>query len=271
MKTLRALMVVTIGLALPVAARAQTGPPQEAERPQPVQELFFTETVYPQDKGEVQLTFGTLVDRSREDKAALMPFSIEYGLTNRWQVEAQWAGYARFHQSPFDDLRSARLTFGTKYSFMNIAHSRVHAAIGLDVEFPDAGAFDEGEGESGTEFEPALSMAIDVTHHFTLFGSAGLSVEAKQAGDLLDGERPDDPGTISMGGLLAFPVATIALEYTNRSDTLPWQIDGSPLITPSVMIHPGHKWELGFGVPIGVREGSHTPGFAMNIIKEFGG
>ena len=271
MKTLRALILMTLGLGWPAAAHAQVPSGQETERPQPVQELFFTETVYPQDRGEVQLTFGSMVDRSREDKAAIMPFTVEYGITNRWQVEAQWAGYARFHQSPFDDLRSARLSFGTKYSFMNIGHSRVHAAVGLDVEFPDAGAFDAGEGESGTQFEPALSMAIDVTHHVTLFGSAGLSLQASEANNLLDGDRPDDPGTVSMGGLVAFRVATLALEYTNRSDTLPWRLDGSPMITPSLIIHPGHKWELGFGVPIGVREGSRTPGFAMNIIKEFGG
>ncbi|HSJ41055.1 MAG TPA: hypothetical protein VK955_08385, partial [Xanthobacteraceae bacterium] len=256
---------LALSVLLPSAVAAQDEPPQ------PLQELFFTEVVYPQDKGEVQLTFGSLVDRSREDKAALMPLSIEYGVTNRWQVEAQWAGYAHFHQSPFDDLRSAKISVGTKYSFMNIAHSRVHAATGLDVEFPDAGAFDEGEGESGTQFEPFVSMAVDVTHHFTLFGSAGFSFQALEAGDLLAGEPPDDPGTISMGGLIASRFVTFALEYTSRSDDMPWRLNGSPMLTPSVVIHPGQKWELGFGVPIGVRGGSHTPGFAMNIIKEFGG
>jgi hypothetical protein len=114
-------------------------------------------------------------------------------------------------------------------------------------------------------------MAVDVTTHFTLFGSAGLSLQSKEAGNLLEGEPPDDPGTISMGGLIASRIVTFALEYTTRSDDMPWRLDGAPMLTPSLMIHPGANWELGFGVPIGVREGPHTPGFAMNIIKEFGG
>lgn len=118
---------------------------------QPLQELFLTETVYPQEKRELQLTLSSLVDRSRSDLAAVMPFTIEYGLSNRWQIEASWDGYTQFHKSPFKHMRTARFSIGTKYSFMNIAHSRVHAAVGLDAEFPrpdedDSDMDDDQEG-----------------------------------------------------------------------------------------------------------------------------
>ena len=52
------------------------------------------------------------------------PLEIECGLTDRWQVDASWAGYAEFHENPFGNLRTARASIGTKYSFMNIAKSR---------------------------------------------------------------------------------------------------------------------------------------------------
>ncbi len=250
--------MLAVMLLIPGSAIAQ-------EREQPVQELFFTETVYPQERGEIQLTLGTRLDRSRSDRAALTPVSIEYGLTDRWQIEAAWDGYTQFHQNPLRHLRSARASLGTKYSFMNLAHSRAHASVGVDVEFPDAGAFDD-QGETEVEYEPVIAAAVDVSRHVTLFGSAGASYSVNDAADLGDAQ---DTGTLSAGALVAFHVVTIAMEYTNRSDDLPWRLNGSPLVTPSVIFHPGGKWELGFGIPIGLREGSRMPGLAWNVIKEF--
>jgi len=256
-------LILAVVVLLPGSAIAQ-------EREQPVQELFLTQVVYPQERHEVQLTIGNLIDQSRDDRAALVPFTVEYGLTDRWQIEAEWAGFTQFHESPLANLKTARTSIGTKYSFMNIGGSHVHAAVGMDVEFPRVTAFDaEDEGEQGVEFEPALSMAVDIGDRITMFGSAGLSIEKQQAEELLQGTRPDDRGTISVGGLVAFRHVTLAVEYTNRSDDLPWRLDGSPLVTPSAIFHPGGHWELGIGMPVGVRAGSRMPGVAWNVTKEF--
>jgi hypothetical protein len=253
--------------ALILLPRAGAG--QESRR-QPLQELFLTEVVYPQQRGETELTLGWLVDRSRSDRQGLMPLAIEYGLSDRWQIEAGWDGYTQFQRSSFKNLRTARVSIGTKYSLMNIAHSPVHAALGVDVEFPHAAAFAEGEGEKGTEVEPFVALAVDLRWHVTVFGSLGASLEPRKVTELVrHHERPDDRGTASGGALLAFRRTTLAAEYTNRSDGLPWRLDGAPLVTPSIVIHPGHEWELAAGVPLGVRHGQRQPGLAMKIVKEF--
>ena len=257
----RALLLAAI-ILLPREAAAQ-------ERPQPLQELFFTEVVYPQSRHELQLTLGSLVDRARPDRAALVPFSIEYGLTDRWQIEAGWDGYTRFRTAPFRQLRTARMSLGTKYSLMNIAHSPVHAAAGIEVEFTRPGAFAEGEGEEGTEFEPFVAVAADLPGGVTLFASAGASVEKGEVVEVARGARPDDRGTISGGALLRVRRVTLAAEYTSRSDQAPWRLGGSPLVTPSLTLHPGHEWEFAVGVPIGVRSGTHRPGLAIHLVKEF--
>ena len=193
-----------------------------------------------------------------------------YGVTNRWQIEAGWDGYTQFHRSPFKHLRTARVSVGTKYSLMNIAHSPVHAAFGVDVEFPSADALPDGEGEDDMEIEPFVALAADLRGRVTLFGSIGASVEPKDVTDLVRrGERPDDRGTAGLGALLAFQRATLAAEYTTRSDVLPWRLEGAPLLTPSIAIHPGHKWELAVGMPIGVRQSQRHPGVAGKIVKEF--
>jgi len=252
------ILGVALLLLLPRIAAAQ-----ESET-QPLQELFLTETVYPQERGELQFTFGTRIDRASREQSSLLPFSVEYGITDRWQIEGGWDGYSPAHSLPFQDLRSARFSIGTKYSFMNIARSRVHASIGTDLEFSNAAAFRDGEGEqAGVEIEPVLALAIDLPFHVTVFGSGAASFAPQEVTDVLQ-----DRGTISVGALVVVRRATFAAEYTNRSDSLPWQLDGSALLTPSIVVHPPAKWELGVGFPVGLR-GRHQAGVAINIIKEF--
>jgi hypothetical protein len=253
--------LAVIALLFPAAAWAQ-----EKDR-QPLQDLFFTQTVYPQERGETQLTLGALVDRTSVDNAALVPFSIEYGITNRWQIEAGWDGYTQFRSSVFQQLRTARLSVGTKYSLMNVGGSHVHVALGIDAEFPRPGALAEGEGEKDLEFEPYVAAAADLGSRLTLFGSYGLSVETgKQAGPPL--ELADDRGLVSGGFLIPLGHVTLAAEYTTRSDQLPWRLDGSALVTPSFVVHDGH-WEAAVGVPIGTDEAAHRPGLAFHFIREF--
>jgi hypothetical protein len=248
-------------LPAPVAA-------QEPSR-QPLQELFLTETVYPQDKHELQLTIGALVDRTRSDWAALVPFAIEYGISDRWQIEASWDGYTQFHSAPFKHLRTARLSVGTKYSWMQIAGSRVHAAVGIDVEFPRAGATGD-DGEDDVEFEPFVSGAADLAKHFGVFASYGLSLDRGNASSLAAlSEGIDDEGLLSGGVLVPYGAATLAVEYTTRSDQLPWRLGGSALVTPSLTVHIGDHYEAAGAVPIGARAGSRRPGLAFHLILEY--
>lgn len=227
--------------------------------------MFLTELVYPQEKHEVQLTLASLIDRTTEDESALVPFSVEYGITNHWQLEGSWSGYTEFRGAPWSHLRSAKFSVGTKYSFMNIAHSPVHVALGFDAEFPVAGAV-PGPGDNGIELEPTLAVAVDVKR-VTVFASGTASLAPQEVKEIEKGL--DDPGTLSGGALVAFRYATIAVEYASRSDSLPWRLDGSPLLTPSLVLHPPHDWELGFGLPTGVRTGFRRPGIAIHVIKEF--
>lgn len=262
---MRCRLWLTSLLLFPAVAAAQDSP-----RRQPVQELFFTEVVYPQSRHELQLTLGTFVDRASSDKSALTPFSIEFGISDRLQVEAAWDGYSHFHASPLGHLRTARTSVGAKYSVMNIGGAPIHAAFGLDVEFPRSDVFPEGEGEAGTEFEPFLALALDIGRAVTVFGSGTLSLSRSDVTDTLRTARfPDDPGTISGGALIAVHRITLAGEYTSRSDQAPWRLGGSPLVTPSLIVHPGGEWEVGLGLPVGVRRGARRPGLALHVVKEF--
>ncbi len=264
-RPLKCPWLLVIFVALPRLAIAQ---PEAQESAQPLQELFLTETVYPQEKGEVQITLGILSDRSRAERPTLLPISIEYGLTNHWQIEGGWDGYTEVSGQPWQQLRTARASVGTKLSFMNVGGSKLHAAIGVDAEFPNADAFPADEGEDGIEIEPMVAMAFDFPLRITVFGSAAASVDAEEVNDLI--QRPDDRGTLSGGALIAFRRIVGALEYTTRSDELPWRLNGGKLLTPSFTVHPGRNWELAVAVPIGINAGQRRPGLALHILKEIG-
>ena len=246
---------------------AQTAQAQQKLEP-PVQELFFTEVVYPQDEGETQVTIGLVVDRSRPERGTLMPVSIEYGITGRWQIDAGWDGFTQFHTSPLHNLQTARFSVGTKYSLLNIGQRPVHVAIGIDAEFAHSSGISSSAGEEGTEFEPFVAVAADL-RRVTIFGSAAASMERASVPPVTnEAERPDDTGTISFGGLVVVSRIALVAEYTNRSDTLPWRINGAPILSPSVTVHPGKNWEVAIGAPMPMRHG-HKPGFSMRLVKEF--
>ncbi len=57
---------------------------------QPIQEVFQTELVYPQERGEVQLTFSPRYGKGGGQSLFQAPVSVEYGITKNWQVEVEW-------------------------------------------------------------------------------------------------------------------------------------------------------------------------------------
>ncbi|HEY7489558.1 MAG TPA: hypothetical protein VIH59_00405, partial [Candidatus Tectomicrobia bacterium] len=138
---------------------------------QPIQEVFQTDLVYPQGKGEVQLTLTPQFHRAGQSRAWIMPLSIEYGLTDAWQVELEWEMFK--HRNP--EARSTTfgigdLEIGTQYSFMHLAGAHFHAAVALHILFP-TGNINDDLTEGFIEYAPSLMLARDCPglNHLQLF------------------------------------------------------------------------------------------------------
>ena len=58
--------------------------------PQPIQELFQTEAVYPQQEGELQFTLLPPYRNSPTREKVEIPMSMEFGITDAWQIEVGW-------------------------------------------------------------------------------------------------------------------------------------------------------------------------------------
>ncbi len=100
-------------------------------------EVFQAETVYPQEKGEVQLLLRPTFSDRDDRNLFQVPFSIEYGITDVWQLEVAWDTFVNRNPETGATTRGiGDLEISTKYSFMNIAGSDFHAAVGLEIGFP---------------------------------------------------------------------------------------------------------------------------------------
>src|SRR5437763_420320 len=79
---------ILLVISVPILCRAQV------KSDQALQEVFRTELVYTQDRGELQLTTGFSPTWS-QSTLLQWPLQIEYGLTNAWQVQIESDGWQR--------------------------------------------------------------------------------------------------------------------------------------------------------------------------------
>ena len=269
-------MVMTAAAILAVAspARAQEKEEQPARteetKEQPLQEVFQSEVVYTQEKGEVQITVSPTFGKGGGGRLLQTPLSLEYGVTDKWQVELEWQP-ASFRREAGDEgtaRGTGDLRFGTKYSFMNVRGSSFHSAVGLEVGLP-TGSADKGLSEGFVEYEPCFILARDFPKlkGAQLFTQVGVGLLQRPKGRA--SEDGDEPAAhefnLNVGGFI--PVRHVVLTGELNWQTNRWNHGGqesSLYFTPGLVWHPTRSWEVGVGVPIGLTRGAD--GF-RNIVK----
>lgn len=237
---------------------------QQQEGEQPLQELFQTDTVYPQQKGEIQFT---LAPRFREEAEGKnedfteIPVRLQYGITDAWQVELGWEAFV--NRNPDDgesDSGIGDLEVGTKYSFINIADSNFHAAGLFQVVFP-TGDVDEQLSEGFIRFEPSLILAKDFPglSDLQLFAQTGFSfVERVREPDNPEDEEPEAHEFILNGGFF-IPVQQLVFVTEINWNNNEWNNDGEKdelYVTPGLVWSLSKSWEIGAGMPVGLTEDS---------------
>jgi hypothetical protein len=253
-------ILATVGAA-DGGQRAADGPRQ------PLQELIRTEVVYPQEKGELQLTLLSTADKVRNDGSVLaFPLEVEFGLTDAWQVGLEWGTYSRVTKG--DAVSSGRggLAVGTKYSFMNIKGSDVHAAVGLEAEFP-GGLGADGLREDRREVEPFVALAADLREGVQAFFHVGRSFTRGTSDGDAGAESPVNVQW-NTGALVALRRVTLAGELNTRTNGSPWARGGELYATPSITFLLPSPWEMGVGVPIGLNGRSDRFGVSIHVIYE---
>jgi hypothetical protein len=249
-----------------------SGAQAQSTKEQPLQEVFQTDLVYPQEKGELQLTTGFSLSKRLGAVLVQVPASLEYGITDRWQVDLQWDGVTGIH-SPFGSslVGTGDLSIGTMFSFMNVANTSLHLAVGFELGLP-TGDRDKGMSEGFVEYEPFLIAAKDFPgmHNLQIFTQVGLRLVTASRHDL-DNEEPA-AHELNWGSGFFIPMRRLCITTEFNWVTNEWNhggIENRHSLTPGLIWRLPHNWEIGIGAPIGLSRKSSDSSVILKLTREF--
>jgi hypothetical protein len=254
------LLGLTAGFDSAVAA--------QDERDQPLQEVFQTELVYPQEKGAFQLT--SALTFARVNKKFSSELTVEYGLTRAWQVDLQWESFARRETDPGLVTRgSGDLRVGTKYSFMNIRGSNFHSAVGFELGLPASSA-GKGISEGKIDYQPYVVVAKDFPRmsRLQLFSQLGITFSHSiiKSG-LSDSNRTEKTLEWNFGLFVPYRQVRFTTEMNWSRGTAENQL----YLTPGIVWKLPANLEFGIGVPIGLSRDADGVKTILKFVYEFGG
>lgn len=252
---------------------AEEGEP-ERNYEQPLQEVFQTELVYPQEEGEVQFTLAPKFSEGDDRDIIQIPIIVEYGITDSWQFEVAWDAHVNRNPESGPTTRGVGdFEIGTKYSFMNIADSDFHAAVGFDIGF-STGDIDKELTEGFTEYEPFLILAKDFpnlnnSQIFTQV-SIGFVDRTKNHADPDEDEPEAHELNWNIGFFIPYQQLRITAEFNWKTNE--WNNSGEEnelFVTPGLVWDLPGTWELGVGVPIGLNSKSDNYRIITQLSYEF--
>lgn len=250
----------------------------------PIEDLFRTDLVFPQERGELQLgTFPTYGD-GPEDSAFVLPIGAEYGITDSLQVEAEWDAYIHADAEEEDESGSGQgnLQLGFMYSWIDIQDSGFHVAAGFEYEFASGDLkFQEGGfREDSQELFLIFAKDLDETLRRQLFLQVGVEFQRDgrppRAIDNGDLDLDDDEGSesseghdpnvwfASLGGYTTFGETVLSLEISLSEDA------EERYVTPGITYQPMDDFEIGLGVSIGIDNQADDYQVIGKLIWEFG-
>jgi hypothetical protein len=257
---------VCLGFCLSLGSRAmaQEGPPI-------LEELFRSEIVYPQEAGEVQLTFAPEFGRS-PGRPVMASLSVEYGLTDAWQIGCGWQGALGGQGVPPGAAAESELEFSVKRSFIHINHSSASLALGLEVA---RAAEDSTAGGSSYEYRPVAVFAKDFPRwnaQVFALGSVNLSLLRETENEPGPGPGNDDKTEWAMGGFVKLGPVVLTQELNwLTSGWNPFSPDRQVFWTPGVVWKPPSErvWELGFGASVGLSARADPLRLHVTLTHEF--
>jgi hypothetical protein len=240
----------------------------------PIEELFKTDVVFPQEIGELEVELASVYQNHAGGDTWTIPVSLEYGLTDRWQVEAAWDSLVQRFPRNHPAVRGVGdVEAGTQYSFMNIGGSSFHIAPRFSIQVPVGDVNQELSG-GFIKYEPALILARDFpelhrTQFFTEIGAGFVQRVNTPAGT--DAAEPAAHElNWGSGCFVLFPHAAPTLEYSWANNQ--WNHHGTEnemYLTPGFLWRARRNMEIGLGIPVGLNHRSDRLEVIAHLVWEF--
>jgi hypothetical protein len=273
LRPLLALAWIACPLAVAHAEDADEGG-DSARAKRPIEELFQTHVVYPQEKGELELALTSVWQRRPGGNVWTLPVSLEYGITDAWQVEAEWNSLVQRYPSGHSVVRGVGdVEVGTQYTFPNIGGSTFHIAPRFSVLIPTGSV--NGDLSNGfIQYEPSMILAKDFPelHRLQIFTEIGIHFlqRIRSPADSNDAKPAAHELVLGSGLFVLWPhsAATLELAWTNSR----WNHRGTE---NEMYLTPGYLWrvrrnaEVGLGIPVGLNSFSDRFQITAHVVWEF--
>jgi len=220
---------------------------------QPLQDLFQSLLVYPQEQHELQATFSPRFHKGQEENLWILPVGFEYGVTDAFQLGAEWEAY-KYRDSDGEPSEQGigDVELEAMYSWMSISDLPVHAALAMGVLIP-TGDEDKDLGEGNTVYEPVAVLAadLDVLNGGQVFLNIGAEIDKHDTGTFFN-----------VGVFMALRNWVPSLEW-NRSEE-----EEDRYLTPGLTWTSARAWNIGLGVPVGLKDEADDYRIILQIVHE---
>lgn len=125
-----------------------------------LQEFFLGETVYAQEKNEIQFTSKPAYWKKDGDGVTSIPLQIEYGFTDRYQIEINLPYHFLYPTTGQTVSGTGNMEVGFLYNILK-ANRPFALSLALDVELPTAKK-EKDRGEAEVEWEPSVIIAKQI-------------------------------------------------------------------------------------------------------------
>ena len=254
----------------------------------PIEDLFKTELVFPQEQGELQLATYPSYGDGPEGSAFLLPIGMEYGISDSLQLEAEWDAYIDADATEPDESGTGQgnLQLGLMYSLIDIRGSGFHFAAGAEYEFAsgDRRFLEGGIREDSQELYLIFAKDLEEDSKSQLFLQVGVELQQDGRRPLrlsLDDLEEDDDDLVdedddhdvrhdpnvwfaNIGGYASWNQAVLSLELNLSEEK------EERYLTPGISYHPMDDFEIGVGVAVGLADEADDYQVIGKLVWEFG-
>ena len=262
---------ITLILVDPYSSFAEPKKSRGQIVPQPIQEMFQSNLVYPQEKDEIQFTLFPSFKKSQNAQKIRTLFEVEYGITDALQVIFEWDGL--LYKNPRSNPAIAgvgNIEVGAQYSWMGMGDGNTHFSFGNLIEFP-VGPVESGLTEGFLEIQPFIVLARD----FPEFNQSQVFLEfgfdwVKQIRNVPESIEPETNNiSWNIGAFYPIELWRATLEINGNNNKLDSGSINDIYITPGTIYKLSKEWEMGIATPIGVTKTSDDYRVVGYLMWEF--
>ncbi len=255
----------------PLYSFAEPGKSRDRIIPQPIQEIFQSRLVYPQEEDEIQFTLFPSFSKNASARQATTLFEVEYGITDAFQIIFEWDGL--LYQNPKTGPTISgpgNIEIGAQYSWMGLGDGNTHFSFGNLIELP-VGPVDNGLTEGFLEVQPFAVLARDfpTLNQSQIFAEFGFNW-VDQIRNVPEGsESATDSIIWNVGAFYPIGPWRATLEINGSNNEWDGGNQNEIFITPGIIYKLSREWEIGIAAPIGTTKSSDDYRVVGYLMWEF--